>query len=67
VVEGAESSEAPAGQVLELNKHGIWVQTGDGVLCIETLQPAGKGMMKASDWGRNTVLTKSREEPFFLV
>lgn len=53
VVEGVELSEATAGQVLEVNKQGIYVQTGEGHLCIETLQPAGKGMMKASDWGRN--------------
>lgn len=53
VVEGVELSEDTAGQVLEVNKQGIYVQTGEGHLCIETLQPAGKGMMKASDWGRN--------------
>jgi methionyl-tRNA formyltransferase len=53
VVEGVELSEATAGQVLEVNKQGIYVQTGEGHLCIETLQPAGKAMMKASDWGRN--------------
>ena len=58
VVEGTESSEAPVGQVLEVNKQGIFVQTGDGILCIESLQPAGKGMMKASDWGRNHLLEK---------
>ncbi len=53
VVEGTEFSDAPAGQVLDVNKQGICVQTGDGVLCLESLQPAGKGLMKASDWGRN--------------
>ena len=58
VVEGTESSEAPVGQVLEVNKQGIFVQTGDGILCIESLQPAGKGMMKASDLGRNHLLEK---------
>jgi methionyl-tRNA formyltransferase len=41
------------GQIVALDHAGIHVQTGDGHLCIETLQPAGKGMMKASDWGRN--------------
>jgi methionyl-tRNA formyltransferase len=61
VVEGVEPSEAQAGQVLEVNKQGIWVQTGGGILCIESLQPAGKGLMKASDWGRNALATKLSE------
>jgi methionyl-tRNA formyltransferase len=68
VVEATETSDTSAGQVLDVNKQGIWVQTGDGVLCIESLQPAGKGMMKASDWGRNTLAHKlNAEEPIFFV
>ena len=62
VVEGIEPSETPAGQVLDVNKQGIFVQTGDGILCIETLQPAGKALMKASDWGRNAMLKHSPDE-----
>jgi methionyl-tRNA formyltransferase len=41
------------GQVLTIDKSGIWVQTSQDILCIETLQPAGKSMMNAADWGRN--------------
>jgi methionyl-tRNA formyltransferase len=62
VVEGIEPSEARAGQVLDVNKQGIFVQTGDGGLCIETLQPAGKELMKASDWGRNAMFKHSPDE-----
>lgn len=43
------------GQVLKVAKSGIWVQTRQDILCVETLQPAGKSMMNASDWGRNAL------------
>jgi methionyl-tRNA formyltransferase len=51
------------GAILGVTPVGVWVQTGDGVLCITELQPPGKPKMKAADWA-NGVLR--RGEPRFF-
>ncbi|MBV4413265.1 methionyl-tRNA formyltransferase [Enterobacteriaceae bacterium YMB-R22] len=51
-------STAQPGTILETGKHGIQVATGDGILNLETLQPAGKKAMSAQD------LLNSRREWF---
>ncbi|XNM76778.1 hypothetical protein ACLK19_22015 [Escherichia coli] len=47
--------------ILEANKQGIQVATGDGILNLLSLQPAGKKAMSAQD------LLNSRREWFVLV
>ncbi|MGB7803681.1 methionyl-tRNA formyltransferase [Buttiauxella sp.] len=51
------TSAAP-GTILESNKQGIQVATGEGILNLQSLQPAGKKAMKAQD------LLNSRSEWF---
>ncbi len=47
-VEDPESKDKPAGTVLEINKTGIYVQCGRGVLCITQAQfPGGKALSAA--------------------
>ncbi len=45
-----EPSNAPAGSIVKTDKQGVWVATGDSLLCITELQPAGKKRMKAADF-----------------
>lgn len=56
VIEG-QSHEEP-GTIIEANKQGIQVATTDGILNLESLQPAGKKAMSAQD------LLNSRREWF---
>ena len=51
-------TNAAPGTILESNKQGIQVATGEGILNLESLQPAGKKAMKAQD------LLNSRSEWF---
>ena len=51
-------ANAAPGTILESNKQGIQVATGEGILNLESLQPAGKKAMKAQD------LLNSRSEWF---
>lgn len=44
------SAKGQAGEVVELTEDAILVQTGDGVLAITELQPAGKKRMAAKDY-----------------
>ena len=53
----AEGTHQP-GEIVQVNKQGIQIATADGILNIETLQPAGKKAMKAQD------LLNSRREWF---
>lgn len=50
----AEATESPKngkpGEILELGTDALIVQTGDGVLAIKELQPAGKKRMRAEDY-----------------
>lgn len=41
---------ADAGTIVAANEEGIIVQTGDGLLVLEEIQPAGKRKMPVSDW-----------------
>ncbi|KGE16717.1 methionyl-tRNA formyltransferase [Paenibacillus wynnii] len=47
-----KSTNAVPGTVLALNEQGILVKTGDGVLVLTSVQPAGKKAMSASDFAR---------------
>ena len=52
------ATKAEPGTILEATKRGIQVATGDGVLNLLSLQPAGKKAMSAQD------LLNSRREWF---
>ncbi|MGY6027602.1 methionyl-tRNA formyltransferase [Phytobacter sp. AG2a] len=51
-------TNAEPGTIVEANKHGIQVATAEGILNLESLQPAGKKAMNAQD------LLNSRREWF---
>ncbi|MGB3253209.1 MULTISPECIES: methionyl-tRNA formyltransferase [Buttiauxella] len=51
-------TDAAPGTIIETNKQGIQVATGDGILNLQSLQPAGKKAMTAQD------LLNSRSEWF---
>jgi methionyl-tRNA formyltransferase (EC 2.1.2.9) len=51
-------TDAQPGTIVEANKQGIQVATGDGILNLQSLQPAGKKAMSAQD------LLNSRREWF---
>lgn len=54
-----EKASAAAGEVLGFDNLGVKVCCGDGsVLLLQTVQPEGKGRMKAADWARGKQLTK---------
>jgi methionyl-tRNA formyltransferase len=40
-----QPADSPPGTIIQINEVGIHVSTGEGVLVIQTLQPAGKRMM----------------------
>lgn len=44
------SSAAEMGEVLRADKEGVWVQTGDGILCLLVVQPEGRKAMEAHVW-----------------
>jgi methionyl-tRNA formyltransferase len=46
------STDATPGTVLAVEKDGVQVQTGDGVLCLTQVQPAGKKAMAAYDFAQ---------------
>lgn len=50
VIEGDQSAEP--GTVLAVEKDGVHVQTGDGILCLTQVQPAGKKAMAAYDFAQ---------------
>jgi methionyl-tRNA formyltransferase len=54
----AEASTAEPGTIVAASKQGIQVATGNGILNLESLQPAGKKAMSAQD------LLNSRREWF---
>ncbi|MBM3072772.1 methionyl-tRNA formyltransferase [Enterobacter sp. RHBSTW-00994] len=56
VIEGHSAKEP--GTIIDANKHGIQVATAEGILNLESLQPAGKKAMSAQD------LLNSRREWF---
>jgi methionyl-tRNA formyltransferase len=51
-------THALPGTIVDANKHGIQVATGNGILNLQSLQPAGKKAMSAQD------LLNSRREWF---
>ena len=46
----ARSADAPAGSIAGVSKAALHVSTGDGVMAIEQLQPAGKKPMYVADF-----------------
>ena len=54
----AEAAHAEPGTIVAATKQGIQVATGDGILSLESLQPAGKKAMSVQD------LLNSRREWF---
>ncbi|TVP96153.1 MAG: methionyl-tRNA formyltransferase [Acholeplasmatales bacterium] len=40
------------GEIVAIDAHGVHVLTGEGLLCLTTVQPAGKKAMKATDYAR---------------
>ncbi|HEV3312509.1 MAG TPA: methionyl-tRNA formyltransferase [Chloroflexota bacterium] len=46
------SGESPAGTVITLGNEGISIQTGEGLLVISQVQPAGRNRMAAADYAR---------------
>lgn len=47
-----EATNAAPGQVIAADKKGLLVAAGSGVIRLVTVQPPGKGQMKAADWWR---------------
>lgn len=52
------------GEMLAMIDTGLLVQTGDGLLCIESLQPAGKREMSARDWAQGVFQNRKPEGRF---
>lgn len=60
-------NETPNGTLLAIIKEGLIVQAGNQTqLCIHQLQPAGKALMNAADWARNTIAKHLAETPHSL-
>lgn len=53
----AAAGKAQPGTVIQADEAGIAVQTGDGVLLLTQIQPAGKRAMAASEWLKGARLT----------
>ena len=49
-------ASGPPGRVVDV-REGIIVSCGDGLLCIQDVQPAGKGRMASADWARGRGVT----------
>lgn len=45
-----EKTSAPVGEVVKIDKNGIYVATAENLLLIKTLKPEGKKEMNAYDW-----------------
>ncbi|MFB9330563.1 methionyl-tRNA formyltransferase [Paenibacillus aurantiacus] len=54
----AASGHAAPGTVIAADEQGIKVATGDGVLLLTTIQPAGKKAMAASEWLKGAKLAQ---------
>ncbi|WP_434753263.1 methionyl-tRNA formyltransferase [Paenibacillus amylolyticus] len=52
----SNDGQAEPGTVLQLNKSGIEIKTGDGSLWLTEVQPAGKKVMHAADFARGGTL-----------
>lgn len=50
--ENASISSGACGEVVEVTKAGMFVQTGDAVICLQQVQPAGKKAMNAYDFAQ---------------
>lgn len=53
----AGAADAVPGTVVEFNKNGIVVRTGDGVLTLTEVQPAGKKALRAADFARGNTMS----------
>ena len=52
----SNAGQAEPGTVLQLNKSGIEIKTGNGSLWLTEVQPAGKKVMQAADFARGGTL-----------
>jgi len=52
----SNAGQSEPGTVLQLNKSGIEIQTGNGSLWLTEVQPAGKKVMQAADFARGGTL-----------
>ncbi|MBY0204507.1 methionyl-tRNA formyltransferase [Paenibacillus cucumis Kampfer et al. 2016] len=52
----SSAGQAEPGTVLQLNKSGIEIKTGNGSLWLTEVQPAGKKVMQAADFARGGTL-----------
>jgi len=52
----SDAGQAEPGTVLQLNKSGIEIKTGNGSLWLTEVQPAGKKVMQAADFARGGTL-----------
>lgn len=50
-----KASNLPLGEFVNINKSGIDVQTGKGILKLKRIKPEGKGEMNAFDWANGAV------------
>ncbi len=46
--------EATAGQIVAIDRQGIWLATADGEICLTEVQPEGKAKMEASAFARGS-------------
>lgn len=53
---GNAGGSAEPGTVLSVSERGVEVKTGDGILLLTTVQPAGKKTMSAADFSRGASL-----------
>lgn len=53
---GNAGGSAEPGTVLSVSERGVEVKTGDGILLLTTVQPAGKKAMSAADFSRGASL-----------
>ena len=51
-----ENTRVEAGTIVKTDKQGLWVSTGDSLLCVTELQPAGKKRMNAADFANSRPL-----------
>ncbi|NMI05984.1 methionyl-tRNA formyltransferase [Paenibacillus sp. SZ31] len=56
ITSSSDAGQAEPGTVLQLNKAGIEVCTGNGSLWLTEVQPAGKKVMQAADFARGGTL-----------
>ncbi|MFD2116914.1 methionyl-tRNA formyltransferase [Paenibacillus yanchengensis] len=57
----AEATAHPAGTIVTVDDDGVYVQTGDGVLLLQEVQPAGKKKMSANEWATGARINSGQD------